>query len=77
MGRKSRALREELEWRGKYCKEATGIIMDLMAEFRKSNLFLPPEMMQRISRLRQATAVWTAIKLAREHVENEKSKSEA
>ncbi len=66
MGKKSREARESLEWAEKYGKEATGIIMDLIAEFKKSNLFFTPELQTRINRLRQASLVWSAIQKSRE-----------
>jgi hypothetical protein len=66
VGRKARELRERLEWAEKYGKESTGIIVDLIAEFKRSGLFFSPPLQQRITRLKQASALWTAIQKSKE-----------
>ena len=69
MGRRVRAMKEELDWRGKYGKEATGIIIDLVGEYKKhSPVLMHPQLVHRIARLEAASAVWDAIKKNRKDV---------
>lgn len=66
MGRKSRDLRERLEWLEKYSKEATKIIVDVVSNLNKNKIFLPAELLQRMNRLKQASMVWDVIQKTKE-----------
>ena len=66
MGRKSRETKEKLEWLEKYSREATGILVDIVADLNKSKTFLPAPLLQRVVRLKQASQIWDVIQKTKE-----------
>jgi hypothetical protein len=57
MGKHSRNLRLDNEWKGNYCAEATGIIVDLVNALG-GHQKLSPELLRRINRLKAASKLY-------------------
>lgn len=57
MGKKNRNLRLDNEWKHNYCKEATGIIIDLAKLVQN----MPDDLKRRINRLKAASAIYDQI----------------
>lgn len=61
MGKRNRRIKLTNEWLNNYAKEATGIIISLVAEARKGMILLPGPLLTRIARLEAASTIWDAI----------------